>query len=45
MKKPPPVRTGRGFVNAFSSLPLRCVHAHTYHDYRPYEDVELAVGG
>jgi hypothetical protein len=44
MRKPPPVRTGRGFVNAFSLFPLRREHAYTYHYYGLYYDIELSVG-
>jgi hypothetical protein len=45
MKKPPPVRTGRGLLDSFSSYPLRCEHAYTYHDYGPYDDFGQEVGG
>jgi hypothetical protein len=45
IKKPPPVRTGRGLLNAFSFYPLRCDNAYTYHYYGPYYDIEQEVGG
>ncbi len=31
-------------MNVFSSFPLRCEHAYTYHDYGRYHDIELQVG-
>ena len=41
MTKPPPVRTGRGFVNLYISIPLRCKQAHAYYyDYKSYDDVK-----